>query len=98
MYCGWPKASHAEGVIRRQWARIRQERSEQAEPWPPLDNATLGANDWGERIERGIQEFEDVNLVEAPKPDSAYTHAGILNFVFGHVWRLAGLSRAGTGG
>src|SRR5438128_712380 len=22
VYCGWPKASHVEGVIRREWARL----------------------------------------------------------------------------
>jgi 4-carboxymuconolactone decarboxylase len=93
VYCGWPKASHVEGVIRRQWARIRQERGEEVTPWPLLDNEKLGLNDWGRRIERGAKEFVDVNLVPAPKPDSPYTHAGILSYVFGHVWQRPGLSR-----
>lgn len=93
VYCGWPKASHIEMHIRRQWARIREERGDDVTPWPRLDNETLGPNDWGQRIERGTQEFVDVNLVPAPQPDSPYTHAGILNFVFGHVWQRPGLSR-----
>lgn len=93
VYCGWPKASHLEGVMRRQWARIRQERGEDVEPWPLLDNATLGASDWEERLERGAKEFVDVNLVPAPNPDSPYTHAGILTYVFGHVWQRPGMSR-----
>jgi 4-carboxymuconolactone decarboxylase len=93
VYCGWPKASHVEGVIRRQWARIQQERGEEPAPWPPLDNATLGPNDWDQRLARGAEEFADVNLLPAPPPDTPYTHAGILNYVFGHVWQRPGLSR-----
>ena len=93
VYCGWPKASHAEQHIRRQWARIQQERGEEIAPWPLLDNETLGPNDWEQRVARGAQEFEDVNLMPAPKPDSPYSHAGILNYVFGHVWQRPGLSR-----
>jgi len=93
VYCGWPKASHLEGAIRRQWYRIREERGEDATPWPPLDNSTLGLADWERRLQRGAEEFADVNLLPAPKPDSPYTHAGILSFVFGHVWQRPGLSR-----
>ena len=29
----------------------------------------------------------------APPPDSPYTQAGILSFVFGHVWQRPGLAR-----
>ncbi|CAI7974838.1 4-carboxymuconolactone decarboxylase [Frankia sp. Hr75.2] len=93
VYCGWPKASHVEGVIRRQWVRIRTARGEDATPWPMLADATLGPNDWAQRLERGVKEFEDVNGLPAPKPDSPYTHAGILSYVFGHVWQRPGLSR-----
>jgi 4-carboxymuconolactone decarboxylase len=93
VYCGWPKASHAEGVIRGQWARIQAERGEDAAPWPLLDNATLGPGDWERRLEAGAREFTDVNLVPAPRPDTPYTHAGILSYVFGHVWQRPGLAR-----
>ena len=34
-----------------------------------------------------------MNLMPAPSPKSPYRHAGILNFVFGHVWQRPGLSR-----
>lgn len=93
VYNGWPKASHLEGVVRRQWARIQRERG--VEPVPPrsLENSTLGIDDPDARIERGIAEFVDVNLIDAPSPDTPYIHAGILNFVFGHVWQRPGLSR-----
>jgi 4-carboxymuconolactone decarboxylase len=93
VYCGWPKGSHVEGIIRGQWARIQEERGEGVAPFPPLDNATLGLNDWDKRIARGAQEFADVNLVPSPPSDTPYTHAGILNFVFGHVWQRSGLCR-----
>jgi 4-carboxymuconolactone decarboxylase len=93
VYCGWPKASNIEGHIRRQWARIQQERGLAAAPWPPLDNGTLGENNWEKRLERGAKEFVAVNLVPAPKPDSPYTQAGILSYVFGHLWQRPGLDR-----
>lgn len=93
VYCGWPKASHVEIHIRRAWARIQQERGEKPAPWPFLEIEALGENDWKKRLERGAREFADVNLVPAPNPDSPYMQAGILNYVFGHVWQRPGLSR-----
>jgi 4-carboxymuconolactone decarboxylase len=93
VYCGWPKASHVEGAIRRRWARIREERDEEVTPFPRLENAALGSNDWEQRLARGAKEFVDVNLVPSPQPDSPYTQAGILNYVFGHVWQRPGLTR-----
>lgn len=93
VYCGWPKASHLEGAIARQWARIHKEQGLEPPAWPNLPNDTLGPNDWDQRIERGVQEFIEVNLCPAPPTTSPYRHAGILNFVFGHVWQRPGLTR-----
>jgi 4-carboxymuconolactone decarboxylase len=93
VYCGWPKASHLEGVVVRQWARVQQERGLAVEPRPPIPSATLGPNDWDKRLAGGAEEFAEVNLQPAPTPDTPYRHAGILNFVFGHVWRRPGLTR-----
>ncbi|WP_425826266.1 carboxymuconolactone decarboxylase family protein [Streptomyces fractus] len=93
VYCGWPKASHLEGAIGRQWTRIHHERGEEAPPWPELDHSTLGPTDMDKRIARGVEEFVDVNLTPAPPSNSPYRHAGILNFVFGHVWQRPGLAR-----
>lgn len=92
VYNGWPKASHLEGVVRRQWAMLEQARGRSGAV-APQQNSQLGSSDWDARIERGVQEFCDVNLIEAPGPDTPYMHAGILNFVFGHVWQRPGLSR-----
>lgn len=95
VYCGWPKASNLEMYVRQSWARVQQERGEEPQPLPPLPstNDELGPNDWDERIARGADEFADVNLVPAPAGDSPYQHAGILNFVFGHVWQRPRLAR-----
>jgi 4-carboxymuconolactone decarboxylase len=93
VYCGWPKASCFEGHLRTQWARIHQERGEPKPPWPLLATDTLGPNDFEVRLQGGEREFRDVNFVPAPSRDSPYNHAGILNFVFGHVWQRPNLSR-----
>jgi 4-carboxymuconolactone decarboxylase len=93
VYCGWPKASNLEMYVRQEWARVQEERGEEPQPLPMLSNDELGENNWNERIERGAQEFLDVNLIGAPPADSPYQHAGILNFVFGHVWQRPRLGR-----
>ncbi|MER6957973.1 MULTISPECIES: carboxymuconolactone decarboxylase family protein [unclassified Streptomyces] len=93
VYCGWPKASHIEGAIARQWDRIHRERSEPTPPWPESAESTLGPSDVEKRLARGVEEFIDVNLTPAPPANSPYRHAGILNFVFGHVWQRPGLTR-----
>jgi 4-carboxymuconolactone decarboxylase len=93
VYAGWPKAAHCEGAIMRQSARIAQERGEEPEPWPRRSNEALGIPEFEGRLFRGAQEFADVNLMPAPAPTSPYRHAGILNFVFGHVWQRPGLTR-----
>lgn len=93
VYSGWPKASRVEGVLREQWTRIRQERGEEVADWPVLSNESLGENDWEERLRAGEACFAEVNLVPAPARNTVYQQAGILNFVFGHLWMRPGLSR-----
>jgi 4-carboxymuconolactone decarboxylase len=80
-------------VVREQWARIQRERGLELTEWPILGIDSLGPNDWDERLERGEEEFRVVNLVDAPARNTPYQQAGILNFVFGHVWQRPGLSR-----
>ncbi len=87
VYCGWPKASQVEMAIRIQWARMHTERGQEVPPFPMLADDTLGATDREERLAKGEQHFVDVNYVPAPRRDSPYFQAGILNFVFGHVWQ-----------
>jgi len=93
VYCGWPKASALEWAVLVQWDRLHQERGEDLPMPPPRPNAELGVEDLDERIRLGQEAFEAVNLIPSPPPTSPYFHAGILNFVFGHVWRRPGLSR-----
>jgi 4-carboxymuconolactone decarboxylase len=94
VYCGWPKASHVEVAVRTQWQRLQEERGEPGSwSFPPLPLEDLGAADPAARIAGGVQSFEEINLVPAPSQDSPYFFAGILNFVFGHLWLRPGLTR-----
>jgi 4-carboxymuconolactone decarboxylase len=93
VYCGWPKASVVEGSLRAQVTRVARERGETVEPWPVLDNESLGPTDPEIRLVKGEECFAEVNLWPAPPRDTPYFHAGILNFVFGHVWQRPNLGR-----
>jgi 4-carboxymuconolactone decarboxylase len=93
VYSGWPKASRVEMVLRTQWTRIREERGEEVTDWPMLSNESLGENDWEKRLQRGEQCFADINITPAPARNTPYQQAGILNFVFGHLWMRPGLTR-----
>jgi len=93
VYCGWPKASNLEGQVRSSWAQVQQERGQEPRPLPARGNDELGPGDWEARLQRGEQEFRDVNLIGAPARDTPYQHSGILGYVFGHVWQRPGLSR-----
>ena len=93
VYCGWPKASQAETCLRKQHARLQEERGTSFEPWPEYPTASLGPTDHETRLTGGEQCFDDINLVPSPPRDSPYFQAGILGFVFGHVWQRPALSR-----
>jgi 4-carboxymuconolactone decarboxylase len=93
VYCGWPKASALEWSVLVAWDRLLKERGEEMPVLPPRPNDELGPEDRDERIRIGQEEFQEVNLLPSPPPTTPYFHAGILNFVFGHVWKRPGLSR-----
>ena len=93
VYCGWPRASQLEMTVRGQWQRLHEERGDPVPPFPERSIDELGPADSAQRIAEGIASFEEINLIQAPPPDSPYFHAGILNFVFGHLWLRPGLSR-----
>jgi 4-carboxymuconolactone decarboxylase len=93
VYCGWPKASQLETCVRTQWQRVHEERGEPTPAFPELAPHDLGPADPAERIADGVRSFEEINLVPAPSRDSPYFYAGILNYVFGHVWLRPGLTR-----
>jgi 4-carboxymuconolactone decarboxylase len=93
VYSGWPKASQAETSLRVQHARLQAERGTSFEPWPAYPNDSLGPADHEARLLGGEQSFAEINLVPAPPRDSPFFHAGILNYVFGHVWQRPNLNQ-----
>jgi len=93
VYCGWPRASQLEMTVRTQWQRIHDERGEPTPEYAQLGVENLGTADPAQRIAEGVQSFEEINLVQAPSQDSPYFYAGILNYVFGHLWLRPGLTR-----
>jgi 4-carboxymuconolactone decarboxylase len=93
VYCGWPRASQLEVSVRAQWQRIHDERGDPAPAFPQLDVEDLGPANPAQRIADGVRSFEEINLIEAPSHDSPYFYAGILNYVFGHLWLRPGLTR-----
>jgi 4-carboxymuconolactone decarboxylase len=92
VYCGWPRASQLEMCVRTQWQRLHEERGEETPAFPQRDVDDLGPSDFVERIAGGRRSFEEINLVSAPPADTPYNFAGILNYVFGHVWLRPGLT------
>jgi 4-carboxymuconolactone decarboxylase len=93
VYCGWPRASQLEMSVRGAWQRVHEERGEPTPFLPERGVDDLGIADPAERIAGGVRCFEEVNLIDAPSQDSPYFHAGILNYVFGHLWQRPGLTR-----
>lgn len=93
VYCGWPKASTVEMAARTQWNLLHAQRGETAPAFPTSALGDLGPADPAQRIADGTKAFVDINLVDAPPSDSPYFFAGILNYVFGHVWLRPGLGR-----
>ncbi|ONH56256.1 carboxymuconolactone decarboxylase [Frankia sp. CcI49] len=93
VYAGWPRGSELEAIVRLQWASVHGEGSEHRATWPALESDTpLNEETTRERVRAGEEAFRTVNRVEAPCPDSPFVEAGMLAFVFGHVWRRPGLT------
>ncbi|KUH85528.1 MULTISPECIES: carboxymuconolactone decarboxylase family protein [unclassified Mycobacterium] len=91
VYAGWPKASRFNIFVDIQWQRIHDERGEAPPPPEPLLPLPT-ESDPEKRLQGGEQAFVDVNCIPfAPPRDDPYQGAGILNFVFGEMWRRPGL-------
>jgi 4-carboxymuconolactone decarboxylase len=91
VYAGWPKASRFNMAVDEQWERIHRERGRAVpEPEPLLPLVT--PSDPEHRLLAGEESFRDVNCMPyVPIRDNPYSGAGILNFVFGEMWRRPGL-------
>jgi 4-carboxymuconolactone decarboxylase len=92
VYCGWPKAEMFEAVLDAEWARLHAERG-MTPPAPVEEPLTAIAADQEQRKRDGEQEFRDVNHAAAPARGVPFLDDGILNYVFGDLWRRPGLSR-----
>lgn len=92
VYCGWGKAETVERVLDEQWSRLHAERGE-SPPGRDIHPVSDVSPDQELRAQGGEQEFRDVNWVPSPPRGVPYYHDGILNFVFGDMWKRPGLSR-----
>jgi 4-carboxymuconolactone decarboxylase len=91
VYCGWPKGSQVEMAIRAQTDRLATEGSEKPFAWPEYTTDSLGPTDHEQRLTAGERCFVEINLAPAPARDTPYFQAGILAFVFGHLWQRPAL-------
>jgi 4-carboxymuconolactone decarboxylase len=92
VYCGWAKAESFERILDEQWRLLHAERGTTA-PERSDEPLTSIPADQELRKQGGEQEFADVNWVPAPPRDVPYYDDGILNYVFGDLWKRPGLSR-----
>ena len=55
--------------------------------------------EWATRRERQASraEYERVMQAVSPEPNGAYIESGVLNFVFGELWRRGVLAQTGAG-
>jgi 4-carboxymuconolactone decarboxylase len=92
VYCGWGKAESVERILDEQWARVHKDEGDTPPPRSvhPVSNVSP---DQELRAQGGEQEFIDVNFAPAPPRGVPYYHDGILNFVFGDMWKRPGLTR-----
>jgi 4-carboxymuconolactone decarboxylase len=91
VYGGWPKASRFNIAVDEQWERIHRERGQAAPPPEPL-LPLVTPSDPESRLASGEECFKAVNCIPfVPIRDNPYSGAGILNFVFGEMWRRPGL-------
>lgn len=85
VYGGWSRGANLDAAITRVSEALRI---------APTTFAPIRAEPWDPEVRRadGVKNFTDVMTFPGPKPHStAYLDGGILNFVFGEMWRRPGL-------
>ena len=92
VYCGWPKAETVEKILDDQLTRVAAEGDVLGTRVSPQPLSSAPAEQ-ELRKQGGEQEFRDVNCRQAPPRGVPYYDNGILNFVFGEMWKRPGLSR-----
>ena len=94
VYCGWPRASQLEMTVRGQWQRLHDERGEPAPPFPDAHASTTSDPPTPRNGSPAASSASRRSTSSRrPRQDSPYFYAGILNFVFGHLWLRPGLTR-----
>jgi 4-carboxymuconolactone decarboxylase len=84
VYCGWSRGGALDAAI----TRVAKALNLPAASFPPIRGEPW---DPEARYADGRKNFQDVMIFPGPNPDTAYTGAGILNFVFAEMWRRPGL-------
>lgn len=86
VYAGWSRGEALDASIDRVTEELGQSPvgfpAIRAAPWDPA-----------ERIQQGIDAFNSVMGFPGPPPITPYFEAGIDNFVFGEMWKRAGLDQ-----
>lgn len=86
VYGGWSRGGAVDEVVSRVAAELGLETAN----LPPL---CPGPWDAKERVQRGIDEFNNVMTFPGPPPVTPYFEAGIDSFVFGEMWWRPGLDQ-----
>lgn len=86
VYTGWSRGIELDRAVTRVAEELQL---------PPSPFAPIRIEPWNpeERIQQGIDEFDAVMGFPGPPPVTPYFEAGIDNFVFGEMWKRAGLDQ-----
>ncbi len=84
VYAGWSRGAALDAAI----TRVANALGLPAAPYPPIRS-----DPWDPEVRRseGSANFKSVMTFGGPPPATAYFDGGILNFVFGEMWRRPGL-------
>jgi 4-carboxymuconolactone decarboxylase len=84
VYAGWSSGTAVDVAI----TRVINELGLPKEASPPIRDKPW---DPQQRLAEGSANFKQVMTFPSPQPNTAYFESGILNFVFGEMWKRPGL-------